>query len=273
MNILEYKKEQRIFALFIGRSGSGKSAAAASMPQPMQELDFDLRANGIINCIEQRWLKNSDIDIKQFDPMKGYIQVQDHLNLLYTWAGINQLNFKSIDIGSLTSLIRLLELTSLNAPAGSGIGHINLSGLTITGPADYKFESQAMHKIIDFLRVLPCNITVSAHIVDKYGKRPGAKDMDPQTIVGEKLTVTANLAENILAMFNDVYKFTKEMINGEPQYFVEFNSEIAKNSFSISAGKFPITRKEFWPYLQELIAKAKTGDIERPKPTGGLIYS
>ncbi|MEK6878919.1 MAG: hypothetical protein AABY22_04890, partial [Nanoarchaeota archaeon] len=51
-----------IFALFIGRSKSGKSAAAASFPKPFKELDFDLRANGIKNAIQQGWLSGDDID-------------------------------------------------------------------------------------------------------------------------------------------------------------------------------------------------------------------
>ena len=207
MNISDLQKETRIFALFIGRSSSGKTVAAASMPKPLEEIDTDLRANGIVNAIEQGWLDSTDINITQFDPFKGYIPIQEHLNLLYTMTITKQLRIKSIDIGSGTSLVRLLNLSTLNIPKGTpGIGHLNLAGLTMTGPADYKFESQAFHKIVDYLRVLPCNITMSAHIVDKYGKAPGAKETDPQVIIGEKLTLgTANLAENILAMFNDVY--------------------------------------------------------------------
>lgn len=263
MNLTDLSKDIRLFALFIGRSSSGKTVAAASLPKPLQELDFDLRANGIVNAVQQGWLNGADIDIKQFDPFKGYIQVQEHLNLLYTLAGGRQLSFKSLDLGSMTSLIRLLELTSLNAPAGSGIGHINLGGLAITGPADYKFESQAMHKIIDFLRVLPCNVTISAHIVDKYGKRPGSKDMDPSVIIGEKLTITANLAENVIAMFNDVYKFTKKMVNGEDRYYVEFCTEIARNSFGIPPGEFDITKKNFWEFFQNLVSSIREGSFKK----------
>lgn len=274
MNISQLTEAyQKLFALFIGRSGSGKTVAAASMPKPLQELDTDLRANGIVNAVNQGWLSEKDIDIKQFDPFKGFIPIQTHLNLLYTYIGMNQFQFKSIDVGSATSLIRLLDLTALNIPQNTpGIGHLNLAGLSMTGPADYKFEAQAFHKIMDFLRVLPCNVTVSAHIIDKYGKRAGAKEMDPQIVIGEKLTLgTANLAENILAMFNDTYKFTKEMINGIDHYFVEFNSEIAKNSYGIPPGKFNITRKNFWEYFQDLIKQVKEGTLKPPASTNGNL--
>lgn len=257
-------KEEKLFALFIGRSGSGKTVAAASMPKPLNELDFDLRANGIVNAISQGWLKGDDIDIERFDPFKGFIPVQEYLNKLYTFANLRQLSYKSIDVGSITSLVRLLDLASLNAP---NMGHLNIAGLAMTGPADYKFESQSLHKIIDFLRVLPCNVTISAHIIDKYGKRAGAKEMDPQIIVGEKLTITANLAENVLAMFNDVYKFTKELTNGKETYYVEFNSEIAKNSFGVPPGRFEITRKNFYEFFQETITAVKAGTLKPPTTT------
>lgn len=260
----------KLFAMFIGRSGSGKSAAAASLPKPMEELDFDLRANGIRNCIQQGWLKieeGKDIVFKQFDPFKGYLQVEQYLNLKYVMVGAKQFNLASMDIGSLTSLVRLLDLTSLASVGADGKNnHLNIGGLTMTGPADYKFESAACHKIMDFLRVLPCHVTISAHIVNQYGKAPGAKnDYAPSVIIGEKLTITANLGENILAMFNDVYKFSKEMINGTPHFFVEFSSEIAKNTFNLPAGKFDVTQREFWPYFLELIEKSKLGNLQPPQ--------
>lgn len=277
MNISQLSNETKLFALFIGRSSSGKTVAAASMPKPMQELDFDLRANGIVNAVQQGWLPAEGIDIIQFDPFKGYLPVEQHLNLLYTMSLTRQLQFKSIDLGSATSLIRLLNLTTLNMPnSTAGIGHINLGGLAVTGPADYKFESQAFHKIIDFLRILPCNVTLSAHIVDKYGKRAGAKDTDPQVVIGEKLTLgTANLAENILAMFNDVYKFTKEMVNGEDRYYVEFCTEIARNSFGIPPGKHDITKKNFWDYFQNLVKSVKDGSYKKPAQltSGNEVFS
>jgi len=263
MNLTDISKETRLFALFIGRSGSGKTIAAASLPKPLQELDFDIRANGLINAVNQGWLDDKDIDIVQFDPFKGYLEVEKHLNTLYMLVQSKSLSFKSIDLGSATSLIRLLNLTSLNAT--KGIGHLNLGNLAMTGPGDYKFESQASHKIFDFLRILPCNITVSAHIIDKYGKLPGSKDTDPQVIIGEKLTLgTANLAENILAIFNDTYKFSKEVINNKDYYFVEFNTEIAKNSFGIPPGKFNITQKSFWNFFQELTASIKNKTFKPP---------
>src|SRR5438552_11632473 len=179
----------KLFALFIGRSGSGKSVAAASLPKPLEELDFDLRANGIKDAVSQGWLNGENIFFKEFDPFGGFIPIQQHLTAHYNLIAARAFKYQTLDVGSLTSLIRLLDLTVLNTPKDiSGIGHLNISGLAITGAADYKFESQAAHKIFDYLRVFPCNVIVSAHIIDKYGRNPNAKDQySPQVVVGEKL--------------------------------------------------------------------------------------
>ena len=54
---LQMNPNEYLFAIFAGRSGSGKSAAAASMPKPLAEEDYDIRSNGIVNAIQQGWLK------------------------------------------------------------------------------------------------------------------------------------------------------------------------------------------------------------------------
>jgi hypothetical protein len=263
-----------LFALYVGRSGSGKSAAAASNPKPLEEDDYDIRANGIKSCIRQGWLNGEGISFTQFDPFVGYIQVQKHYNLLYAMVKSRQFNLRSLDIGSLTSLIRLLDVSALTSNLGASgktaeNAHLNISGLTMSGPADYKFESQACHRIFDFLRTFPCHVTVAAHIIDKWGKAAGADQFAPSTVIGEKLTITANLGENVLAMFNDVYKFSKEVLNGKEKYMVEFSSEIAKNSFGLPPGKFDITKQEFFPFFCNLVKKLRSG--EEIKPTGTSI--
>jgi hypothetical protein len=264
-----------IFAIFAGRSGSGKSAAAASFPKPIEENDFDLRANGIVNAIQQGWLKaeiGKDIHIKQYDPFAGWMPVQEHFNSLYNQVKSRQFPVKTVDIGSLTSMVRLFTLSSLTATSSSG-GGLNISGLTMTSPADYKFESQACHQVMDFLRTFPCNVLVSAHIVDRYGKAPGADAYAPSTVVGERLTITANLSENILSMFNDVYRFSKTVMNGIEHFYAEFSTDFAKNSFGLPPGKFEITNKEFYPYLVDLILKKRRGEVIKPtKVEGGLTF-
>jgi hypothetical protein len=267
-------EEERIFAIFAGRSGSGKSVAAASLPKPFQEMDFDLRANGIVNAVKQGWLNPDGIDIKSFDPLKGYIQIQEYLNLLYVKIGARCFDLKSVEVASLYSLCRLLELTALNSN-DKALGHVNLAGLEMTGYGDFRFEKQAMCKILDHLRVFPCNVVLSTWICDKWGKKPGAKPADANTVVGETLNITANLAEAILGMFNDVYRFSKEIENDTEQFYVEFSTDFAKNSFGIPPGRFNITKKPFWDFFQNLVKSIKDGSFKKETPstqsTGSFI--
>lgn len=263
-----------LFAAFIGRSSSGKSAAAASMPKPFHEIDTDIRANGIVNAVQQGWLSSDGIDIEQFKPFDGYMPLQIHLNKMYDLAVVDQLKFKSVDIGSGDSVMRLLENLALNSNS-KALGHVDIGGLKMTGYGDFRVETQGFHRIIDFLRALPCHVTISFKIVNQYGRRPGAPEGSPAVILGEKLTLTGNLSENILGSFNDVYKFHKVMVNGEAKHYVEFVSEIARNSYQIPAGLFDITRKPFWPFFQKITSDIREGsfkisDYIVPQAQGGL---
>lgn len=279
MNLKEYKMQERIFALFVGQSGSGKSDAAASFPWPFHEMDFDLRANGIVAAINQGWLCTNrsldDIDIKQFDPLGGWVQVQNHLNDLRGLFRNGVLKTQTIDIGSLTSMTRLFKTTAVLTPLNdkAGGGHFNLAGLSMTGPSDYNFEAQATHAVFDFLKGFPCHVICSAHIIDKWGKPPGAKEISANEVIGEKLSITDKLGANVLTYFNDVYRFSKAIVGGQEKFFVEFSTEMAKNSFGLPPGKFDITRKEFYPFLQDLIQKVKAGEAIKPNgtPTGNLL--
>ncbi len=255
-----------IFALFIGRSASGKSAAAASFPGRFLELDFDLRANGIINAINQGWLKQDKMDIHRFDPFDGYAKVLEYMNHLHLGTHNNTFNYKSIDMASLGAVCRLLTVQSFMSPRGQD-KNIRLLTAATSDPSDYKFESQNCHRLFDFLRTFPCNVTVACHIINQWGKKPGSPEYAPAGIIGEKLSITANLGESILGIFNDVYKFTKETSAGAEKFYVEFSTEIARNSYGIPPGKFDITRKEFYPFLVNLILKVRNGEAIKPDQT------
>ncbi len=254
-----------IFALLIGQSGSGKSVAGASFPGRLLEHDFDLRANGIVNAINQGWLKQDKIDIHRYDPFDGLQRVLDYLNQLHLGISNNTFSYKSMDVGSLSSICRLLTVSSFMQPRPSG--GIRLLTPVTTDPSDYKFESQNCHRIFDFFRTFPCHVTVSAHIIEKYGKRPGAAEYAAAEVIGEKLNLTANLGASIIGIFNDVYKFTKEVSAGAERFYVEFSTEIARNSYGIPPGKFDITRKEFYPFLVELILKVRNGETPKADRT------
>lgn len=259
-NASQYKPEERIFAMHVGRSGDGKSVAAASYPGKYLNLDFDLRFGGIASAINQGLLNSNDIEYLQFSPRGGWDPVQKFLDQIEMDRATSSFKYKSIEVASVTSLARLLLNYSKSLTRGKSIGKLRVSG-----PSDYMLESQGTHDFFDYLRTFPCNIIVSAHIVDKWGKPEPEFDnngnrtneFSAQDIIGERLSIRDNLGENILTYFNNVFKFSREIIKNEMHYFVEFSTDLAKNEYGIPPGKHDITNKQFFSYLLEVIKKYK----------------
>jgi len=246
----EYKPETRIFALFIGRSGDGKSTAAASFPRPVMDLDFDNRFAGIAGAITQGIYTADNVDYQMFNPRGGYEPVEALFTQWEVARMQGQFPYKTIIVDSLTSLARLLVIASHKLQKGKMIGKLRVSG-----PGDFNFEASGVHQIFDFLRVLPCHVICSAHVIDKYGKLDKTQEYSETGIVGEKLSVRDNLGENVQTYFDNVFRFSREVVNGQVKYYANFATDLAKNSFGIPPGEHDITGKNFYNYLQELTTK------------------
>jgi len=257
---LDYKPDLRIFALFVGRSGDGKTVAADGFPGKVLDLDFDFRFRGVANAGRLGLLELKNIDYEQFNPRGGWDPVDQRLtalDMLRLSGGM--FPYKTITVNSITSLTRLFVNASHKLQGGRKLG-----SLRISGPADFNFEATATHQVFDFLRSWPCNIIATAHIIDKYGKPEKEFDKDgnwinqyeQNVVVGEKLSVRDNLGENIMSYFDDIYRFSRDEEKGEIRYFVEFAaSDLARNSYGIKPGKHDITGKNFYQYFSELVAK------------------
>lgn len=269
MNLLDLTLNERLFALFIGRSGSGKSAAASSFAHPYHELDFDLRAGGILDWAKKGKVDGNTITVQQFKPQGGWAPVDKHLEELRAKITAGTFNIKTIGLGSVTNMTRLFNITSVRLKGGMpNRNQINIDGFALTDGSDYKFEAQATHAVFDYLRVFPCNVIATAHIAEKWGKRPSAGRFDPAEILGEKLTITAQLGENIQTYFDNVFRFSKEIIKNKVTYFVEFATDIAKNSYGLPPGRFDITDKNFAEEFERLNDLNAKGELKPPKEEG-----
>lgn len=246
----DYQPDTRIFSLFCGRSGDGKSTAAASFPRPLLDLDFDFRYAGIDGAIKQGIYDNNGIEYQQFNPRGGWDPIEQMTLQWDIYRKSGNFQYKTIIVDSLTSLTRLIVIASHMSQPGKNIGKLRVSG-----PGDFNFESHGTHQFFDYLRVLPCHILCSAHIIDKYGKLDKGNQYSETGIVGEKLSIRDNLGENVLTYFDNVYRFSREVVNGETKYYVDFATDLAKNSHGIKPGKHDITGVHFYNYLQTLIKK------------------
>ncbi len=268
-NIDQYKPEERIFALFISRSKHGKSSAAASFPKPYYQMDIDGRFDGVAGSIAPPYGQGfiqiaspSDVSFDRYYTKAGFGPIQKKLDDWDMERISRQFNKKTIEIASLTTLVQAMTNSSHELQKGKMIGQLRMSG-----PGDFGFEVQAFKQFLDYLAILPCNVICSAHIIQKWGK---PKDADNEyaanEVIGEKLCLRDQPGEVILSCFSNVYRFDKEIVDDKARFTVEFNSEICGNSFGIPPGKFDITGKPFYPFLQDLIKSIKDGTFKAPAP-------
>lgn len=250
MKASEYKHDSRIFALFVGRSGDGKSSAAASFPGPVMDLDFDFRFAGIKGAIDAGMCDGNSIEYQQFNPRGGWEQVDNLLTQWEIYRTSGMFPYKTVIVDSLTTLTRLLVVSSHKLQGGKSIGKLRVSG-----PGDFNFEAAGTHQFFDYLRTFPCHVICSAHIIDKYGKLNKADQYSETGVVGEKLSIRDNLGENVQTYFDNVLRFSRQVENGQTKYFVNFATDLAKNSWGIPPGEHDITSKNFYNYLQETIKK------------------
>jgi hypothetical protein len=102
------------------------------------------------------------------------------------------------------------------------------------------------------------NIIVSAHIVDRYGKPPGANnEYADSVVIGEKLSLRDKISENVQIYFDHVFRFDREEIGNRIQFTVKFWSDIARTSYKLPEGKHDITGKNFYEFMRGLTQKEK----------------
>jgi len=246
MKASQLTPEGRFFGMFVGRSKSGKTVAAASFPKPILLIDGDLRAEGLLGG--RSFLKGLDqIEIKRFKPSAGFIEIEKELELLSAMIQTRQNNYRTLILDSVTSINRMFLTDAHDIFKGLKKGKLRLSG-----PADYGYEAEACYQTFDWVRELPLNVIVTAHIIDVYGKVDPSQEYSPSVKLGERISLRDKISENIQIWFNEVYRFSKEEdIQGKLRHYVQFRSELAGTCIEeLPDDKVDITGKNFWDTLQ-----------------------
>ncbi len=249
------KPDSRLFALFVSRSGGGKSCAAMSCLREGKQgkvFDFDLR-KGYLGMKEtlplDRWV------IEQYPPLTSYmIGIEKELESLNSMFKQRQWPFDTLLFDSGGSMARILLTDSLEYSKGNTKGQTRLSG-----PVDYNYQSQALLQIFDYLRSLPCNIIVTCHLTPRWvpGKE---RDKEGHLIEyqdkiqdGEELTITKKLGETVMGYFDEVYKFSCN--EDRSRFYVEFYTDVARSVYKMPRGKQDITGKNFYQYWLGLVGQ------------------
>lgn len=268
--------ESRFCALFLGPKHSGKTVAACSwnpLKKRTKVLDADGRIRGILGV---PWVNKEKVDYDYFPPRvvgsnKTFFErVNQDLDALLIDMNSGRSPYETYVCDSITSFCRNLILDAIPLTHQEGRGK-KIGVLEMAGPADYGFEQTGTDSYLSFLRSLPINVIVTAHVVDKFDK-PTITDERGRTykdqyaesiIVGEKMSLRDKIAANISIYFDHIFRFDREMSRGEERFSVEYISSIACTSFAgLKPGKYDITGKNFYDFTMD---KVKSSVIEIKK--------
>ncbi len=256
--------ESRFMALFVGPKHSGKTVAACSVlsknpDKRMKVLDGDGRIRGLLGA---PWIDRTRIDYDFYPPRLAtdktfFERVNGDLEVLIGQIQRNQSPYETYVGDSATAFCRNLILDAIPLTHEGNKGK-KIGTLEMAGPSDYGFESTGFDQYLSFLRSIPLNVIVTAHVIDKYDKPigpDGRKDTYAESIVvGEKLSLRDKIAANCTIYFDHIFRFDRKVVGNKEKFYVEFISDIACTSFpKMPIGQVDITDKNFWEYLQEIV--------------------
>lgn len=268
----EVKEETgRFFGLFIGASGSGKSCAAFSFikkyideangkpKKKIKVFDIDQRIRGMLGAT---WLSEYTeyVNFTQYSPFDGFSSIEKELDVIALQAKMHQSEYGLIVMDSLTSQTHMLlnegiKLLDASAQQSKEKGHRIIGSVKMAGPADYGYEAKATYDIFDYLRSLPLDVIVSAHVVPQWGREDPDNPYSPTIEVGEQLSVRNKIGVNIQIYFDEVYRFSK---TGSQSFDVQFRTDIAKTAHrNLTAGNHNITGVSFYDYWLKLLKGEK----------------
>ena len=251
-NFKNIKPEARFFGLFLGRSGSGKTAAGLSFPRPLKVYDLDGRVRGGA----QSWI-DPDFDYEYYPPKDKDMVFKQLDNAMATdliLARSGKFPYKTLILDSLTWAATDFLLDAIPLAHADNKGKM-MGSLQIAGPSEYSFQSTAIWQMIAFLKTLPVqNVIVTAHIVNRWGKRKKADGTivdpyGPNEIIGEQLFLTDKLAEAVPSSFDHIFRFEKS--DDGRQFWFEAHGELPRSAFNLPFGRIDVSSKSFYETMMK----------------------
>jgi len=259
--------------LFLGRSGCGKSGAAASHPGKRFIHDIDYRFGGVGSMIAQKMILSEDLEYEQYpNSAQGFSKFFKNLDKQAVDSVVpNRPNFPAmIQIDSVASFNELLMkyAAAANANVGQTIQFEAGPKIRLTHMGDYRFEINETRDILGKLKSLPCTVIWTGHTIPRWGKKEGADPYADNVILGEMLNARDKFAEDFVSRFDNVFVFDREELNSKMRFTVKFFSNLAKNTFGIGPGAHLITDIPFFVYFKELLKDPKKPTLEIRKVLG-----
>jgi hypothetical protein len=250
----EFKREERIFSLLIGDSGSGKTSTIGYFPGKKLVIDIDRRAAGLLG---HRNYPTENIVVEQFSGKNALNDVKHFINTLanlseekreFPYSTIQFDGFSSFD-----SLVIAEALKLAGSPEVKAMGGGKLMGdVYMPDWATFNYELQTFRDLmIDLKYKLPCNVQCSVYWADRYelGK-----------IVGKSLALRKHVINEIITWFDEVYFFERKTMNiptiggesrVETRFIVHFRNDIARTTFAFAPDNVDWTNKDFYKLLMD----------------------
>src|ERR1017187_1702506 len=251
--------DSRFMALFVGSKHSGKTCAAVSFmtkgsQKRVKVLDGDGRIQGILGA---SWIDKSRIDYDYYPPKDAtnpknfFERVNQDLEALLVDIRSGKCPYETYVGDSATAICRNLLMDAIPLTHEGNKGK-KLGALNMAGPADYGFESTGFDGYLSFLRSIPLNIILTAHVVDRFGKANPDDPYSESIVIGEKLSLRDKIAANSSIYFNHIFKFSRKMVGGTERFYVEYIGDLACTSYpNLKPGLHDITGKDFHETLMK----------------------
>lgn len=263
MKLKDLSEKPQWICLFAGKSGSGKSGAAASFAEqgPIEIMDVNMRARGILGCQYLSHLFDKiNIWRPNFKSKDLYDDIAKRIENHKAKSLNGKLEFDTLILEEVTVLIDLMLRSSIRLRGGETTGHKIRGRHEFNTPDDHNYAASIMREMFyEYLLPLRCNIIVTAWIVDEYAPDPASPYL-PQIVSGQKLNTTPKQSQSIPGMFDEVWLFEKEELPGKKiRHKVYFQSALAKTSIPALAakGSLDITGKNFYNEVQSLLKETK----------------
>lgn len=219
-NDLANIQEKRGTYLFVGYSGDGKTCAGYSFPGPILHFDLDRRWKGVMGhpLLANDRPRLSKVEVRQYD-LSTLSRLENDLNVLQIEKPAN-FKYQTVIFDGVSTFSDLVIAQALRLNGGGK----QVAGKGLPGWDEFGFEQRCFQDIILALKMLPCNVIITAHWVDDYDDN-GKK-------VGKKVNLRDKVWAATCKYIDEIYYFEKREAGQEgTRHLAYFRSRLARTTF------------------------------------------
>lgn len=256
MKLSDYEPTEALMYLFKGESGTGKTIAIGSFPEPIYFASCDGR---IAPLKHYPLYRERNIE---FDIFTSYNKLASKLEELTKYCP-----YKTVAVDPLTGLARLaishlFDNRGLNTKAaGNDKEPRAIGGIPVMGIAEYNGESSAISSMLLNLRIIRnqnVNTILTSHVIITE-----SKTLDGRSVETRRLLTGGNkISAEIPSYFDEVYHFygTEPGLSAEKKFRAvtcSNNTDYARTSFYNLPTEINFTDRMFYDELMSAVRTSK----------------